>query len=249
MLGDPQNATAWSDGDSPESELVSVSGSELNVAPQFVALAGIDSPELFRGVRLYASGGVMPTLGFEIDIAKLGDPRGFVYPKQADENEAYPESAIDGTGIRTSAQIEPLAFAANLGVSFSRQIGDHRFDFRPSVGYFRYTVTTEGVQLRAIKPDLVDPFVREITLQDGRTDSFSAVGPAFELGVDLGPKGMFKPTVFIDASFYHVLGDRVIDLSDSGSDSFGTEVAHWTVMVNPWIYRLGMGLRVAWIGD
>lgn len=248
-LGDPENATAISSGDSVDSEVVSVSGSELNIAPQFIVLAGIESPELFHNLRVYTSGGVLPTLGFDIDVTKLGDPRGFVYPKQAEDNDPYPGSAIDGTGIRSSAQIDRLAWAANLGVSLGVDVGEHRLDIRPSVGYFRYSVSAQGVRLAAIKPDLIDPFVREISLENSRTEAFSAVGPCLELGFDLGPKGMFKPTLFVDASFYKVLGDRVIEMSDSGSDQYGTEVAYWTVMVNPWIYRLGAGLRVAWLGD
>jgi hypothetical protein len=248
-LGDPENATGSSSGDSVDSQAVAISGSELNIAPQFIVLAGIESPEILSGIRIYTSGGVLPTLGFDIDVAKQGDPRGFVYPKQAEDNAPYPGSAIDGTGIRSSAQIGRIAWAANLGVSLGVDVGEHRLDVRPSVGYFRYSVNAQGVRLAAIKPDLVDPFVRQISLENSRTEAFSSIGPCLELGFDLGPKGRFKPTLFLDASFYHVLGDRVIEMSDSGSDLYGTEEAYWTVMVNPWIYRLGAGLRVAWTGD
>ena len=54
--------------------------------------------------------------------------------------------------------------------------------------------------------------------------------------------------MFFDASFYRVIGDRTIELSDAGSDLFGTEVAQWTLQMDPWAYRLGLGMRVAWIG-
>ena len=244
----PQSATATSDGDSPESEFVEIGDSQLSVSPQFVILAGIETPELVRGVRLFASGGVIPTIAFEVDITKQGDPRGFSYPRQRDDNLPYPEAAIDGTGIRTTAQIDPLAFAANLGVSYSTKIRDYQVDFRPSAAFFYHTVRAEGVRLRAIKPDTVEPFVREISLFDEYVESYPAVGPAFEVGVDLGRKGAFKPTVYLDASFYRVLGDRTVELSHAGSDEYGTETADWTMTVDPWAYRIGLGLRIAWIG-
>lgn len=252
-IGDPENATAISDGNTSDPTFdpgaVSISGSDLNVAPQFIVLVGVESPEIVRNLRVFASGGILPTLGFEIDVAKEGDPRGFEYPDERAENKPYPEGSIDGTGIRSSAQLDPLAWAANIGVSYGFDVGDYRLDVRPSVGYFRYAVRAEGVRLVAVKPDIVDPFVREVSLDDARTQAFNALGPAIEIGVNLGKKGRFQPTVFIDGSFYRVLGDRVIEMTDATSDAFGTELGYWTVMENPWIYRLGAGLRIAWIGD
>jgi len=244
----PQSATGRAEGFPPEPAVVTIGRSRLSVAPNFLVLAGIETLELADGVRLFASGGVVPTIAFEIDIAKEGDPRGFSYPQQRDDGDPYPEGAIDGTGTRTTAQIRPLAFAANLGVSYSTRIGDHQVDFRPSVGFYHHTVRAEGVRLRAIKPEVAEPFVREISLYDELEQSFPAIGPAIEVGVDLGRKGSFKPSLFFDASFYRVLGDRTIELSHSGTDSFGTTSADWTMTVEPWAYRLGLGLRVAWIG-
>ena len=248
LMLSPQSATAASTGDTPEPEPVFVADDQLSVSPQFTILAGLESPELVDDTRVYVSGGVVPTIAFNIDITKEGDPRGLTYPPQRDDNIPYPEAAIDGQGIRTTAQIQPLAFAANLGVSYGREIGGRRLDFRPSVGFYYHSVRAEGVRLRAVKPETDEPFVREIQLFDDFEQSFPAVGPAFELGVDLGRKGSFKPTVYVDASFYHVLGDRTIEMSHAGTDTLGTQVANWTMTVDPWAYRIGLGLRVAWIG-
>jgi hypothetical protein len=252
------DARAYSTGNSADSVEMSVQRKETVVSPQFLVALGLETPELTSGLRVFASGGVVPTIAFSRDIAKIRDPRGFDYPVQRDLGEPYPEEAIGGTGIRTTAKIDPLAFTANFGVSYTRELLERQIVFRPSLGWYRYTINTEGVSLRAIKPDTNNPFVREITLTDERSRTFDALGPVIEIGVDLGQKGRFKPTMFLEAGFYYNLTDTRIELEDALSQAVepsaefpnpvGTEVAHWRLDVDQWSTRVTLGIRVAWIG-
>ncbi len=243
-----QSATGRSFLTPPDAPEVDISGSETALSPQIPISIGLETPEVLRGVRVFASAGIAPTIAFSRDLAKFGDPTGIEFPRQAENGDPYPEAAILGTGMRATAQIDPLAWEANFGVSITREIGDRSIVFRPSFGWHHFVMNVEGARLNAIKPDFFDPTVRTFELMDSESRPYDAIGPHLEVGVDLGTKGQFKPTLFLGAGAYYVLGDRTIGMSDQQSDGQGTETSLWEIGIDEWAFRLGVGIRVAWIG-
>ena len=109
----------------------------------------------------------------------------------------------------------------------------------------------EGVVLRAIKPELLDPFFREVELRSQATVPYNAIGPGVEIEMDVTPRGPFRPALYLNLYGYRVLGDRSVALTDTveitdqlgGPDSYR---ADWTFRVAPWIIRAGLGVRLRW---
>jgi hypothetical protein len=228
-------------------------GSTLTLSPGFGAAVGLTSPEIAMlplKPRFFVSGAIIPTLAFKRDVAKSGDPRGFVLPIQEENGQGYPENAIDGQGSLVAGQIQVLNWSVDVGLEVSHQYNEHVLYLRPSFSWTRFAVDTEGRVLRAFKPNY-DPepgYPRLVTLTDLSSRPFDAFGGGIEMGVDMGRRGSLRPSVFLSTSFYSVTGDRSIGMSDTFTDSFGTESARWVYSVDPFLFRLQLGLRVAWLG-
>jgi len=232
---------------------VPISGSTLTVSPGFSVAVGLTSPEVAMlplNPRFFVSGAIIPTLGFTRDVAKSGDPRGFVLPIQEEEGRGYPESAIDGQGSLIAGQIQVLNWSVDAGMEISHEFTERVVYLRPSFSWTRFEVDSEGRVLRAFKPNY-DPepgYPRLVTLEDRASRPFDAFGGGIEAGVDMGRQGSLRPSVFLSAQFYAVTGDRTIGMSDTFTDAFGTEAARWEYGVDSFLVRLQIGLRVAWLG-
>ncbi len=85
-------------------------------------------------------------------------------------------------------------------------------------------------------------------MTDDETRPFNAIGSGIELGVDLGKRGVLRPSIFVSGQIYGVLGDRTIGMDSRYADAGGAETATWEYEVGPLIYRVNLGLRVAWTG-
>jgi hypothetical protein len=68
--------------------------------------------------------------------------------------------------------------------------------------------------------------------------------------MDIGRFGPLGTSLFAGARFYYILGEREIAFGDSQpyDDQLGTDQtrARWSFEADPWIYRLGLGLRFQW---
>jgi len=230
-----------------------IQGSVVTVSPGFSFALGVTTPEvraLPLDPRFFVSGAIIPTIAFERDIAKQGDPRGFVLPIQEAEGRGYPESAIDGQGSQITGQIQTLGWSADVGMEFTRELADRMVYVRPSFSWTRFSVLAEGRILRAFKPNY-DPepgYPRLVTLEDSETRPFDALGGGIEIGVDMGRRGRVRPEVFFANHFYGVMGDRTIGLSATYSDAMGTEYAVWEYGVGSFLWRMQLGFRIAWLG-
>jgi hypothetical protein len=112
-------------------------------------------------------------------------------------------------------------------------------------------------------------FTREIVLGAQGSQHFNGIGGGVDLEMDVWRAGPFGVSLFLGGSFYRILGDRTLDLSDSAEFDYtekvrepddnydGTEVslpentftANWSFEVDPWMYRAGLGLRFHWLGS
>jgi hypothetical protein len=102
---------------------------------------------------------------------------------------------------------------------------------------------------------------REVNLAAEDSLMLNAIGPGVELEMDAGRFGSIGASVYLGAHFYRVLGDRDVNLSaDSGfiglapplgvpdgvrPDSYA---ADWKFKMDPWLYRVGLGIRFHWLG-
>ena len=123
------------------------------------------------------------------------------------------------------------------------------------------------------------PVIRILELRDGATQAFNAIGPGMELEMEVHQVGPIQTSIFLDAHGYRALGNREVKLSDSTTEScpgpvvlppppgftdqgvlgfictvqFGNAPtdysADWSFKVDPWLYRVGLGLRFRWTGE
>lgn len=251
----------------------SSSGDDVDSTPFIGAALEILSPEipLPGSPRFFAGGEVIRSVGLERKVAIEGDPGPITspIPPAAAADTSFSEDGAIGNGSETVATIGDLGFGAFAGFAFPFEWLDRDFVIRPSVNWLRFEVDIEGFAsdaecreftvgvntvTRCVTTTTSGPgFLRETTLRGSTTETFDAIGPGIDLEMEIGRVGQFVPSLFFGARFYKILGDRKIALSD-GPDSFSDVVgndearARFGFEVDPWIYRLGVGLRVTWLG-
>jgi hypothetical protein len=186
------------------------------------------------------------------------------------DSNTFEETAANGEGSSTSAQIDTLVFGAGLGVSFPARIGKRQLRIKPSAGWISYEVDAEGVVVdaacdppeRCISqsfefipgfPIIIPGFLRETILEGSASQRFHAVGGGLDIEMDTGRFGPIGASLFLGARFYRVLGDRTIsfEASEAFDDQIGEDLAvgSWEVEVNPWMYRAHVGIRFQWLGS
>jgi hypothetical protein len=187
---------------------------------------------------------------------------------------AFGENEANGQGMRTMAQIDQLTWGAKIGISFSFQLRGREMRVKPSIGYMHYKVGAKGYLVdptcadgprgSTVCTDTYNPFTlaktidvpdfRETILSGKDSGKFDAVGPGVDLEMQTGRLGPLGTALYLGVHAYYQPGDRDIQFSTSKSnytDSFGDDVdtARWRVRVDPWIYRLGLGFRLQWLGS
>lgn len=110
----------------------------------------------------------------------------------------------------------------------------------------------------------VDGFTREIVMQQNGWRTYHALGPGLELEMDAGRMGWLGYSIFLGARFQRIFGDtddRTLHLSvqnsypahinpDTGTATIPADEtqANWSWKVDPWMYRIVMGLRFNYVG-
>ncbi len=179
----------------------------------------------------------------------------------------YPEDSLNGTGARTTAEIGNYMYGVNLGAAFPVQFGKRQLRIKPSVGWFNYKIEAKGTLVTGFCqdafPDCVDftdnqgnmsfGFLRDITQSGTDSRRFNGIGPGLDIELDTGRYGPIGSAIFIGARAYHILGNRKISFSSSQSfdDQFGmdTSIADFEVEVDPWMFRVHLGIRFQWLGS
>jgi hypothetical protein len=228
--------------------------------------------------RLFLSGEIVPIFASSYDLAVQGNPGCVRGPEPGDpcaRDEVVPrdtpfgEDAANGQGSLIETTFETLGFGANLGIAFPFSAGERRLRIKPSVGWLSYEVQAEGTVVDAecepsnrctdVDPGsgIVSPgLLRETILTATDTQRFHAIGPGLDLEVDTGRFGPLGTSIFLGARFYRTLGDRSMELDtvqvygDDGLPLANQAVAaHWEAELDPWMYRVGVGFRVQWLGS
>jgi hypothetical protein len=269
-----------------------VNGDDLAVSPFVGGSLELMAPALPIPTRprFFVSGEILPTFASDRDLALEGDPGCVRGPEPGapcaskeptDEDDlplrlrGFTEDQANGVGSKTSAEIDTLAYGANLGAAFPLKAGKRQLRLKPSFGWINYKVEAEGLVVDAACPtnqctdivissiSLVIPGVmRETTLTASKSQRFNAIGPGFDVEMDTGRYGPLGVSLFMGGRAYAVLGDRKISfgasktftdqVSDPGVDppvKTDRATAQFEVEVDPWIYRAHVGIRFHWLGS
>lgn len=110
-------------------------------------------------------------------------------------------------------------------------------------------------------PQPTDPpapgFLRPIQLAGSASDSFDGIGGGLDIEMDTARIGPLGCSLFVGAHVFSILGNREIDFDDSASfpnnDGLGLGPAETSARfrfeVNEVMFRVGLGLRLHWLGS
>jgi hypothetical protein len=243
-----------------------VNGKDTAVSPFVGGVLELMAPALSIPTRprLFASGEILPTFASDRDVALESDPGCIHGPRPGakclrDGGAAFPESAANGEGTRTSAEIDTVVFGASLGMAFPFQVGKRQLRIKPSVGWINYEVDAEGLVVSAKCGEGGDPVctsdsLRETTLSASDSQRFNGFGPGLDVEMDTGRYGPLGVSLFLGGRAYAIVNDRTISFEAEeifdDQDQYGMDraVGRFEVEVDRWIYRAHMGIRVHWLG-
>jgi len=234
----------------PDSE-----GSDTNVVPSVGGSLELMTPRLFEPLfspRLFVHGDFAAAFGFERSVAGTGAPGEFK-PPEDNPNDDIPEEGVDGQGTRTKVQLKRWVWSGGGGIAFSFKLFDHRLRIKPSFEYTRYDIDLIGSVRRAVKRQqrttapnttLKPEEWHLISLEFTDEQTREGFGPGLELEADTANIGPFLMSVFFYGRGYYYPGKR--DYSYTQINEFG-ETASWTINLEPWSWRGGVGLRFRWV--
>jgi hypothetical protein len=161
-----------------------------------------------------------------------------------------------------------------MGISFPVEFLKRQLRIKPSVGWISYEVEAQGLVVDAMCREVTDlfgtqttqctdttseilfpegGFLRETILSADDSRRFHGIGPGLDIEMDTFRFGPIGSSVFLGARFYRILGNRTIAFSASEDfdDEFGqdTAVGNFEVEVDPWLYRVHVGIRFQWLGS
>jgi hypothetical protein len=227
--------------------------------------------------RLFLSGEIIPTFASDNEPAVQGDTGCVKGPELGSPcakdqplplERPYGEDAANGQGSVVETTYSTLSYGANFGVAFPVQVRERRVRIKPSVGWISYEVEASGTVVDAeCEPptrcaDVAPPHpaagpgaLREVSLTGDDRQRFHAIGPGLDVEVDTGRFGPLGTSLFVAGRAYRTLGDRSFEFESTqvyGNDGLPLAnqavSARWETEVDPWMYRVGVGLRLQWLG-
>jgi hypothetical protein len=222
----------------------SARGSDVVITPFVDGVIELMSPalELPTAPQIFIQGSVGPSFGQDVTSASEGALAGLEFP----DSPFYGEGAIQGTGSQVVVETQSLTYGARIGLAFSTTVLERTVRWKPSIGWWRYTVKVTGEVQHVRRVGFIGPNTI-ISMSGTETRSYNSVGPGFEIEVDLDQNRGLGISAFTFAYGHYILHDRngTIRVSASTGDTarFGYKTD------SPWIYRVGFGVRVSWLGD
>ena len=248
---------------------------ELAVTPYVGGNLSLHTPVLARlgQTRLFAGVELPYQFGIDRNVAQKDRPTGIAEPDNPEAGETLDEGALIGVGSRTRTEIQGLTFGANAGVAFSFEAFGRQFHVKPSANWIRTQITGRGrieqgichtqsfqqlCDIDGIQPTGGGAFTRIITLKARDSMWVDGLGPGLDVEMETGRFGPYTVALFFGAGGYYLLGDRSLafeakrTIPPSGTtDGLGDPVgyhADFAFRLSPWLYRMGIGLRLSWVG-
>jgi hypothetical protein len=222
----------------------SANGSDVVITPFVDGVVEFMSPplELPTAPQIFIQGSVGPSFGQDVTSASEGALAELEFP----DSPVYGEGAIQGTGSQVIVETQSLTYGARIGVAFSTTIVERTVRWKPSIGWWRYTVKVTGEVQHVRRVGFSGP--NTIIFMSGtETRSYNSVGPGLEIETDLEQNYGLGISAFVFAHGHYILHDRTGTIRASASTGDTARFGYKTD--SPWIYRVGFGVRVSWLGD
>ena len=249
----------------------STTGNAVDASPFVGAELELMTPELAlpTSPRLFLGGGFAGAFGSENRLAQEGNPGELrsPLPEQAQNAADFSESAVLGQGSLTAATLGDFVYEAHAGVALPFEWFERPLRLKLSLSWLRFDVDARG-QISDAECQRVGNttqcnvlrqpgFLRPIQMSDQASDTFDGLGPRLDLEMDTGRFGPIGSSLFLGGGAYAILGNRTIEMSamesfpDTGRPGLGpaTTSANWTFEVDPWIYRVAVGIRFHYLGS
>lgn len=239
-------------------------GSDRDVTPYVGAGLELMTPSLLPGgLRLFVGGEFAAAFGTDRNVAREGDPGIVANPAPAGSpNQRFDADVATGQGSLTRATMDHFTYGAHAGVAIPIELFGRRIRLKPAVAWMQYRIEVEGQVADAeCLPfgtttecnTLRGGFLRPIPMRAETTETFDGIGPALDIEMDTGRYGPIGSSLFAGVRVYNILGDREVELSSpvlSFNDPVGNDQtrARFTFEVDPWVYRVGVGMRFQWLG-
>jgi hypothetical protein len=209
----------------------SANGSDVVITPFVDGVVEFMSPAL-----------ELPSFGQDVTSASEGALAELEFP----DSPVYGEGAIQGTGSQVIVETQSLTYGARIGLAFSTTVIDRTVRWKPSIGWWRHTVKVTGEVQHVRRVGFLGP--NTIIFMSGtETRSYNSVGPGFEIEVDLEQNRGLGISAFTFAYGHYILHDRTGTIRASASTGDTARFGYKTD--SPWIYRVGFGVRLSWLGD
>jgi hypothetical protein len=246
------------------------SGDDRNVTPYVGGELELMTPELPLPLspRPFVAGGIVAAFGTDRTVAREGNP-GTIETPLAGSDTKWSEDAALGQGSTTEADMDSPVYGARAGIAFPAKLLGRNLRIKPSAGWIHYEVQGRGevsdaeclTNVPPIPPTNCDPNLppgglRSIQLSGSAKQAFDGVGGGLDIEMDTFGFGPLGTSIYIGAHAYKILGNREIEMSDSaqfqdegpGLPAADT-AAEWRVEVDSVMYRLGLGVRLLWLGS
>lgn len=209
--------------------------------------------------RFFAAIEFLPTFAPNLTVALNDAATQFLVPDQ--QTNTFSALAIGGQGSRLNAIVMTSVVSADAGISFEFEFKERLLRFKPFAGWVRWGVQSTGRVLAAYKndplvppnfPPFFGPDIRFVTVEGEGAEFFNAVGPGFELEMELEKRGPVRPVLYLMGAGYKTVGNDTFSYQANigVNDALGAAAysATWTFSVDDWSYRAGIGMRLRWVG-
>jgi hypothetical protein len=212
--------------------------------------------------RIYIFGESQLTFSTDRDVASEGDPAGVGLPDTVDFPQQASALSLTGVGSKTTGTYQTAGWGAGVGIAFPFKIFRRQLWVKPNAAWMRYKVAIDGKVVGGIKNDYTTlpprpPYgtiIRDVTLKSSTEEYYNGIGGGLEIEMDAYHFGPLGISIFLNGNAYKILGERETRMSDTrfySGDGLPASnyTANWRFEVDPWIYRIGGGIRFGWVGD
>lgn len=218
-------------------------GSDYLITPFVDFVFELMSPELEMPLRpgFFVQASVGPSFGQDVIVASEGALGDLVFP----DFPFYGQGAIQGLGSETTIEAQSPTYGARIGVALSLPIFERIVRLKPSVGWSRQGYRASGEVLQVFRQGFAGPNTI-VRLKGAETRTYDSIGPGLEIEADLEQRSRFGISAFLYSYAHYNLHDRNGSFTAADEQDHSARFGYKTDA--PWVYRLGAGVRLRWLG-
>lgn len=235
------------------------------------------SPRLFVGGELTAYFGTLRGVATDGEVGDLRSAQAneaAAFPEQStlgqgSEVRGEVDTLVYGAHAGIAFPVELLGHRLRIKPSFAWIRYDIEFEGRFAKAECRRFNSFNFLDRRGCSPSN-DGFLREVTGQASDAETFDGIGPGLDVELDTGRVGPLGTSLFVAARVYRILGEREFEIDgptqefafvddvssesafgtpeETGALPGGTASSRFSFDIDPWVYRVGVGLRIHWVG-